>query len=57
MHGLVALFLEVIALGIIFLFIGLAVLRVLVIATRTIMALIILMKIIGPSIIAIALVD
>ena len=36
MHGLIALFLEMIALAIILLFVGLAVLRVLIIATRTI---------------------
>ncbi len=44
MHGLVALFLEVIAIVIKLLFVGLAALRVLNVTTRTIMALIVLME-------------
>ncbi len=56
MHGLVALFLEVITLAIIFLFVGLAALQVLVIASRTIVALIVLMTVVGLAIVAIALV-
>jgi hypothetical protein len=50
-HGLVALFLEVIALAIILLLIGLAVLRVLILATRTIVVLIILIMIVGSLIV------
>jgi hypothetical protein len=46
MHGLVALFLEVIVLAIILLFVGLVVPHVLVVASTMIMALIILMTII-----------
>ncbi len=38
MHGLVALFLEVIALAIILLFVGLAALRVLIVVMRTMVA-------------------
>ncbi len=56
MHGLVALFLEVIALAIIFLFVGLAALQVLIVATRMNVALIISMTIVRLAIIAIALV-
>ncbi len=56
MHGLVALFLEVIALAIILLFVGLTALQVLVVASRTIVASIVLMTIVGLAIIAIALV-
>ncbi len=56
MHGLVTLFLEVIALVIILLVAGLAVPRVLVVALTTIMALIVLMMIIWSAIIAVALV-
>jgi hypothetical protein len=56
MHGLVALFLEVIALAIILLVVGLVVPRVFVVASTTIMASIVLMRIIRPAIIAIALV-
>jgi hypothetical protein len=52
-HGLVTLFLEVIALGIILLVVGLVVPRVLVIALTTIMALIILMTIVRLAIIVI----
>jgi hypothetical protein len=52
-HGLVALFLEVIMLVIILLFVGLAVFRVLIIATRTIMASIVLMMINGSFVVAI----
>jgi hypothetical protein len=54
MHGLVALFLEVIALAIILLFVGLAALRILVIAARTIVALIVSMTIVRLAIVAIA---
>ncbi len=46
MHGLVTLFLEVIALAIILLIVGLVVPRVLVVALTTIMALIVSMMII-----------
>jgi hypothetical protein len=46
-HGLVTLFLEVIVLAIILLLIGLAVFRVLIFATRTIVALIVPMMIVG----------
>jgi hypothetical protein len=53
MHGLIALFLEVFALAIILLFVGLATLQVLVIALRMIMVLIVLMMIVGLVIIAI----
>ncbi len=53
MHGLVTLFLEVIALAIILLVVGLAVPYVLVVASTTIMALIVLMMIIRLAIIAI----
>jgi hypothetical protein len=56
MHGLVALFLEVIAFAIILLVIGLVASHVLVIALRAIMALIVLMTIVGSLIIAVALV-
>ncbi len=56
MHGLVALFLEVIALAIILLVVGLVVPCVLVVALTTIMALIILMTIVRLAIIAITLV-
>jgi hypothetical protein len=55
-HGRVALFLEVIALAIILLFVGLAALRVLILATRTIVALIVLMPIVGSLIVVIVLV-
>ncbi len=55
-HGLVALFLEVIALASILLFIGLAALRVLIVATRTIVTSIILMTVVRLAIVAIALV-
>ncbi len=53
MHGLVALFLEVIALVMILLIVGLVALIVLAIATRMIVALIILMTMIGLLVIAI----
>ncbi len=56
MHGLVTLFLEVIALAIILLVVGLAVPHVLVVASTTIMALIVLMMIIRLAIVAITLV-
>jgi hypothetical protein len=52
-HGLVILFLEVIALVIILLVVGLAVPRVLVVASTTIMALIVSMTIIWLAIIAV----
>jgi hypothetical protein len=52
-HGLVALFLEVIVFAIILLFIGLVALRVLIIATRTIVASIVLMTIAGLLVVAI----
>ncbi len=55
-HGLVALFLEVIAFAIILHFIGLPALRVLIVATRAIMVLIVLMTIVGLLVILIALV-
>ncbi len=51
MHGLVALFLEEIVLAIIFLLIGLAALVVLVVATKMIMAPILLMRIVRSWII------
>ena len=51
MHGLVALFLEVIALAIILLFVGLAALQVLVIMSRKIMASIVLITIGGLAIV------
>ncbi len=54
MHGLVALFLEVIALAIILLVVGLVVPCVLVVASTTIMVLIVLMMIIRLAIVAIA---
>ncbi len=53
MHGLVAPFLEVIALAFILLVVGLVAPRVLVIASRVIMAPIVLMTIVGSSIIAV----
>jgi hypothetical protein len=53
MHGLVALFLEVIALAIILLFVGLAALRVLVVMARMIVVLIVLMTIVRLAIVAI----
>ncbi len=53
MHGLVSLFLEVIALAIILLVVGLVVPCVLVVALTTIMALIILMRIVRSAIVAI----
>jgi hypothetical protein len=53
MHGLAALFLDVIALAIILLFVGLAALRVLIVATRTIVALIILMTIVRSAVVTI----
>jgi hypothetical protein len=53
MHALVALFLEVIALAIILLVVGLVVPRVLVIASTTIMASIVLMTIVRSAIVAI----
>ncbi len=56
MHGLVALFLEVIATAIILLVIGLVALHVLVGASRVIVALIVSMTIVGSLIIAVALV-
>jgi hypothetical protein len=55
-HGLVTIFLEVIALAIILLVVGLVAPHVLVIASRAIMAPIVLMMIVGLSIIAVALV-
>ncbi len=57
MHGLAALFLEVIALAIILLFVGYAALRVLILATRMIMASIALMTIVRLVIVAITSVD
>ncbi len=51
MHGLVALFLEVIALAIILLFVGLAALQVLVIMSRKIVASIVLITIGGLAIV------
>jgi hypothetical protein len=56
MHGLVALFLEVITLAIILLVVGLVVPCVLVVALTMIMVSIVLMTIIRPAIVAIALV-
>ena len=56
MHGLVALFLEVIALAIILLVVGLVVPCVLVVASTTIMALIVLMTIVRLAIVTITLV-
>jgi hypothetical protein len=56
MHGLVTLFLEVIALAIILLVVGLAVPHVIVVASTTIMVLIVLMTIIRLAIVAITLV-
>ncbi len=56
MHGLIALFLEVIALAIILLLIGLVALIVPDVATRMIVASIILIRIVGSSVIAITLV-
>ncbi len=53
MHGLIALFLEVIVLVIILLVIGLVALRVLVNALRTIVVSIVLMTILGSAIVAI----
>ncbi len=54
MHGLIALFVEVIVLAIILLFKELAVLRVLIVMMRTIMVLIVSMMIVGSSVFAIA---
>ncbi len=54
MHGLVALFLEVIALAIILLVVGLVAPCVLVIASRAIVALIVSMTIVGLLIITVA---
>ncbi len=54
MHGLVTLFLEMIALVIILLVVGLVALHVLVIASRAIVALIVSMTIVGLLIIVIA---
>ena len=56
MHGLVALFLEVITLAIILLLIGLAALIVFVVTMRMIMASIVLMVVIGLLVVVIALV-
>ncbi len=56
MHGLVTLFLEVIALAIILLVIGLVAPHVLVVASRAIMAPIVLMMIVGLLIIMVALI-
>ncbi len=56
MHGLVALFLEVIVLAIILFVVGLVVLHVLVVMLRAIVVLIVLMMIVRSMIIAIALV-
>ncbi len=56
MHGLVTLFLEVIALAIILLVIGLGAPHVLVVASRVIVAPIVSMTIVGSSIIAVVLV-
>ncbi len=56
MHGLAALFLEVIALAIILLVVGLVVPCVLVVASTTIMALIVLMTIVRLAIVAVTLV-
>ncbi len=54
MHGLITLFLEVIALAIILLVVGLVAPHVLVVASRTIVAPIISMTIVGSLIIAVA---
>jgi hypothetical protein len=54
--GLIAFYLEVIALAIILLFVGIAALQVNIVAPRTIVALIVLMTIVRLAIIAIALV-
>ncbi len=54
MHGLVTLFLEVIAPAIILLVVGLGTLRVLVVTSRVIVALIVLMMIVRLAIIAVA---
>jgi hypothetical protein len=54
-HGLVALFLEVIALAVFLLFVGLVTHTILVITTRMIMALIVLMTIVGLFVVAITL--
>ncbi len=56
MHGLVALFLEVIVPAIILLVVGLVAPHVLVVALRAIVALIVSMMIVGLSIIVVALV-
>ncbi len=56
MHSLIALFLEVIALAIILLIVGLVPSHVLVIALRAIVAPIVLMRIVALSIITVALV-
>ncbi len=56
MHGLFALFFEVIAFAIILLFVGLADLQVLVVALRTIMVSIVSMTIVRLEIVIIALV-
>jgi hypothetical protein len=56
MHGLVALFLGVIALVIILLVVGLSALRVLVVASRAIVALIVLMMIAELAIVMVTLV-
>jgi hypothetical protein len=56
MHGLVPLFLGVIALAIIFLVIGLGAFRVLVVTSRAIVVLVVLMMIVRSVIVAIALV-
>jgi hypothetical protein len=56
MHGLVALFLGVIAFAIVLLVVGLVALQVLIVALRTIVALIVLMMIVGLAIVAITLV-
>jgi hypothetical protein len=55
-HGLVALFLDVIVLVIILLFVGVATLRVLIVAMRTIVASIILMTIVRVVVVMITLV-
>ncbi len=56
MHGLFALFLEVIALATILLLIGLVALVVLIVVTRMIVALIVFMTIVGSLVVVIALV-
>jgi hypothetical protein len=56
MHGFVALFLGVIGLAIILIVVGLGALWVLAIASRAIVATIVLMMIVGSAIVAIALV-